>query len=93
MFQKYNSVVAVFSMASRGTSDTSSNVICMLSGPCLKVGMQHVSEREVLNRGALSLSAPQPLGKHNLKAISRVLRILFNLDLFGGLEIWREQPN
>lgn len=84
MFQKYNSVAAICGMALRETSDTSSNVTFVLLVPCLKVRMQCVSEREVLTGGALSLSAPQPPGKLNLKAISGVPGIAFNLGLFGG---------
>lgn len=84
MFQKQNSVVAVCSMASRETSDVGSNVTFMLLIPHLKVKMQHVSVKVVLNGSVLSLSAHQPLGKCNLKAISGLLGIVFNLGLFLG---------
>jgi hypothetical protein len=49
-----------------------------------------VSGREVCNRHILSLSSHQSLGKHNLKVISELLGIAFNLGLFGDLEIWWE---
>lgn len=77
-------------MASRETSDVGSNVTFMLLIPHLKVKMQCVSIKVVLNTSVLSLSAHQPLGKCNLKAISRLLGIAFTLSLFGGPEIWRD---
>ena len=89
MFHKQNSVVAVYSVASRGTSDVGSNVTFMLLIPHLKVEMQCVSAKVVLNGGILSLSASQPLGKCSLKAISGLLGIVFHLGLLGVLEIWR----
>lgn len=78
--------------ALRETSDVISNVTFVLSTPCLKVRVQCESERAVLNRGALSLSACQLLGKCNLEAINGFLGIAFNQGLSEGLETWREQP-
>lgn len=83
-------MVAVCSPASRETSDVGSNMTFMLLILNLKVKMQCVSINGVLNRSVLSLSAHQPLGKHNLKPISGLLGIAFNLGLFWGLEIWQE---
>lgn len=90
MFQKQNSVVAVCSMVSRETADVGSNVTFLLLIPHLKVKMQCVSVKLVLNRSVPSLSAHQPLGKCNLKAISGLQGIAFNLGLSWGLVIWRE---
>ena len=81
--------MAVCSVASRGTSGVGSNVTFMLLIPHLKVEMQCVSAKVVLNGGILSLSASQPLGKYSLKAISELLGIVFHLDVLGVLEIWR----
>lgn len=77
-------------MASRETSDVGSNVTFMLLIPHLKVMMQCESVKVVLNTSVLSLSAQQPLGTCNLKAISGLLGIAFHLGLFWGLEIWLE---
>lgn len=82
--------MAVCGMASRETSDVGSNVTFMLLIPHLKVKMQCVSIKVVLNSSVLSLSAHQPLGRCNLKVISGLLGIVFNLGLFWGLEIWRQ---
>lgn len=73
-------------MVSRETSDVSSNVTFMLLIPCLKVKMQCLSQKVVPNRSVLSLSAHQPLEKYNLKAISGLLGIAFNLGLFWVLK-------
>lgn len=87
MFQTQNSMLAVCTVASRGTSDVGSNVTFMILIPHLNVKIQCVSVKVVLKRRVLSLSAHQPLGKCNLKAISGLLGISFNLGLFWGLEI------
>lgn len=77
-------------MAPRETSDVGSNVTFMLLIPQLQVKLQCVSVKVVLNRSVLSLPAHQPLGRCNLKAISGLPGIAFDLRPFGGLEIWQE---
>lgn len=81
MFPKQSSVLAVYSVASRGTSDVGSNVTFLILIPHLKVKMQCVSVKVVLKGSVLSLSAHRPLRTGNLKAISGLLGISFNLGL------------
>lgn len=84
-FQKQSSVVAVCSRASRETSDVGSNVTAMLLIPQLKVKLQCLCKGGAGSECSVSVSSSAS-GRCNLKTISGLPGIVFNLGLFGVLK-------